>query len=82
MIEKDDYEKYLSVDNGRGLLLRRNDAYILEKTGIDYKKYDNIWDLIFMIGRYIDHHYDENIDELEDVLAHLMEVHYYYEVNK
>lgn len=82
MIEKEDYEKYLSVDNGRGLLLRRNDAYILEKIGVDYKNYDNIGDLILMIGRYIDNRYEENVDELEDVLVHLMEFHYYYEVSK
>ena len=36
MIEKLDYRKYLSIDNGKGILLRPNDAYILESYGINY----------------------------------------------
>lgn len=82
MIEREDYRKYLSVDNGKGLLLKKSDAYLLEKNGIDYKKYSNLNDLIFMVSRYLDDHYEEDIDEMEDVLIHLMEFHYYYEVNK
>lgn len=82
MIEKKDYREYLSVDNGKGILINSNDAFVLEQYGIDYCNVSNLSDLILIIGNYIDDNYDSGIDELEEVLAHLMEMHYYYEVKK
>lgn len=82
MIEKCDYSKYLSIDNGKGLLLKHNDAFILNCYGIDYYKYSNMNDLIFIVSNYIDNHYDDDLDDLEEVLDHLMELHYYTQVNK
>lgn len=82
MIEKVDYSKYLSIDNGQGLLLNPNDVYVLKHYGIDYMKCSNMSDLIFIIGVYVDNHYNEELDELEEVLDHLLEVHYYTQVNK
>lgn len=77
-----DYRKYLSVDNGKGLLLRGNDVLILERFGIDYLDFSNIKDLIFIVSKFIDEHYYDDIDELEEVLEHLMETHYYTQVKK
>lgn len=82
MIEKQDYREYLSVDNGKGLLINPNDAYVLEKYAINYNNFSNLSDLILIIANYIDDNYDSELDDLEDVLSHLMEMHYYYETKK
>ena len=82
MIEKQDYRKYLSVDNGKGILINPNDAYILEQYGINYYNCSNMKDLILIISNYIDDNYDSELDDLEEVLEHLTEIHYYAEVNK
>ena len=34
-----DYSKYLSIDNGKGILLSKEDALVLKRYDIDYKKY-------------------------------------------
>lgn len=81
-MKKLDYRKYLSIDNGKGLLINQNDAFILEQYGIDYKKFSNMNDLIFALGNYIDSSYDEEIEILEEVMEHLLEYHYYYETKK
>ena len=82
MFEKEDYRKYLSVDNGNGLLINSNDAYILDSYGIRYDNISNLSELILIIGNYIDDNYDSELDDLEEVLTHLMEMHYYYEIKK
>lgn len=82
MIEKEDFSKYLSVDNGRGLLLKKNDVLVLEHYGIDYLNYSSLSDLILIVGEFIDEHYDEDIEDLEEVLSNLVESHYYIEVKK
>ena len=92
MFEKEDYRKYLSVDNGNGLLINSNDAYILDSYGI--RKFgivnsfdENIsikekilknnkdkieWFEIERIGNKYDDNYDSELDDLEEVLTHLM----------
>lgn len=82
MIEKQDYRMYLSVDNGKGLLLKEYDAWVLDQYGIRYFDYNSMKELILVIGKFIDEHDEEDICDLEEVLEHLMEMHYYYEVNK
>ena len=82
MIEKLDYSKYLSVDNGKGILLNQNDVFVLERYGIDYYKCSSINSLIFEITNYIDDNEISDLDDLEDVLDHLVEMHYYNEVKK
>ena len=81
MIEED-YNKYLSVDNGKGLLLKSNDAFILDSYGIDYSNCSNINDLIIIISKYIDDSEFIELDELEDVLVNLSEMNYYYNIKK
>ncbi|MBQ8681332.1 MAG: hypothetical protein IJ509_00250 [Bacilli bacterium] len=82
MIEKLDYKKYLSVDNGKGLLLSGCDTFVLDQYSIDYYKFSNMKDLILIVSKFIDEHYDEDLEDLEEVLEHLLETHYYTEVNK
>lgn len=82
MIIKEDFSKYLSVDNGRGLLLKRNDVFVLNQYGIKYNDYDNLNDLILVVSNYINDYYYEDIDDLEDVLSNLIETHYYTQIKK
>lgn len=74
-----DYSKYLSVDNGKGILLSKEDALLLEKYDIDYRKYSNLGELIFDIESLIEEVED---DELEDICFRLSEIYYYNYVNK
>ena len=83
MIERIDYTKYLSYDNGKGLLINFNDVFVLEKYGIDYSNCLNITDLIFQISEVLDNRlYEEDMEDLLEVLSHLNEMHYYYETKK
>ena len=75
----EDYKKYLSVDNGHGILIPSHDAYILDKYNINYFDCNKLKDLILLIEKYLDEDYEE---ELEDVITSLSEIHYYNEVNK
>ena len=75
----EDYSKYLSYDNGKGILLSYEDTAILDRYCIDYKNVSDIDKLIYDINKCILS--DEDI-ELEDVLIHLEEVKYYNYVKK
>lgn len=82
MSELIDCSKYLSIDNGKGILLNKNDAYVLDSYGIDYSNCLSISDLILIIGKYIDDNEIDELDDLEMVLSNLMEMHYYNETKK
>ena len=69
----EDYKKYLSYDNGNGLLFSYDDKIILDRYNINYSV-DDIDILMYEISEYLDNDYDE---ELEDVLIHLSEFKYY-----
>jgi hypothetical protein len=75
----EDYRKFLSVDNGHGILIPKKYIYLLEKYHINYFNYSNLSDLLMAIEKSLEIEYDE---ELEDVLDDLCEVHYYQETNK
>ena len=75
----EDYTKYLSVDNGHGVLISKDDAYLLDKYHIDYYSCFSLKELIQQIENCIDDEYDE---ELELVLEHLNETYYYQNVHK
>ena len=77
MIE--DYTKYLSIDNGFGILIRPDDAYVLDKFHIDYKGCHSLKELMLLIEDCLDEDLD---DELEDVLYNLSETYYYQNVKK
>lgn len=76
-----DYSKYLSIDNGKGLLLNRDDIDILAKYGFDWKKYNNIRELIFDVDSYLNSVCDD-IDDLEQVLIRIGEINYYINTKK
>ena len=82
MIEREDYKKYLSIDNGKGLLLKESDIFVLKQYGINYLDYSSVKDLILIVSKFIDEHYEDDIEELEEVLENLMEIYYYTQVNK
>ena len=69
----EDYTKYLSYDNGKGILLSYEDKEILDRYHIDYNT-SNIDMLLYDIDECLEY---EDIPELESVLLHLKEVKYY-----
>ena len=75
----EDYTKYLSVDNGNGVLISKYDAFILNREKINYCSCKSMSDLIFLIQQCLDENFN---DDLEDVLSHLYETHYYQETHK
>ena len=78
----EDYRKYLSYDNGKGLLLNNNDKEVLDKYQINYQSCSNIKSLVVYINEYLEDNYYDELEELEYVLEHLEETYYYNEVNK
>lgn len=76
---KEDYTKYLSYDNGKGLLIAPHDKVILDRYKINYQNIYTLSDLITIIENIADETEDE---ELEIVLEHLNETHYYQEIKK
>ena len=76
---KEGYTKYLSYDNGKGLLIAPHDKVILDRYKINYQNIYTLSDLITIIENIADETEDE---ELEIVLEHLNETHYYQEVKK
>lgn len=77
MIE--DYTKYLSIDNGYGILINKDDAFILDQFHIDYYSCHSLKELIILIENVLD---EDESDELEDVISHLNETYYYQNVKK
>ena len=63
-----------------GIYLTNNQISILASNGFDYKKYNNIKELIFDLDEYLNMEPD-NV-ELENILEDLSEFDYYHNVNK
>ena len=76
-----DYRNYLSIDNGKGLLLGKDVIEVMEKYGFDYKNYSNLNNLIFDIDSYLSQSYDD-LEDLEEILISLSESYYYNEIKK
>ena len=76
-----DYREYLSVDNGKGVLINKGDITILNLYGFDYRKYNSLQELIFDIDNYLNNTY-EDVNDLEDVLIRLSETNYYINTKK
>lgn len=75
----EDYTKYLSYDNNKGLLLNKSDVIVLKHYNIDYENISKLSELILNVEKVLEEFDDE---ELELVLEHLSEMYYYTEVNK
>lgn len=78
----EDYSKYLSYDNKKGILLNKHDKSILDVYKIEYKNLTNLKDLIILINEYLEDNYYENLEDLELVLSNLEEIYYYTKINK
>lgn len=84
-------EKLVEEINPRNHLMEhlKNDIYlsqvqvdILKQYGFSYQKYSNVKSLILDIEDYLNYHYDEDLEELENVVSDLVEFDYYYNTNK
>ena len=62
-----------------GLLLSDYQVSVLNRNGIDYKKYNNVRELLFEIENYLDDDFDE---ELDLVSSQLSEFIYYTDTKK
>lgn len=76
-----DYRNYLSIDNGKGLLLGKDVIEVLERYGFNYRNYSSLNNLIFDIDSYLGQSYDD-LEDLEEVLIGLSESYYYNEIKK
>lgn len=81
MLKDIDYKNYLSIDNGKGLLLNKEDIKVLDKYGFDYRTYSNLNNLIFDVDNYLNQSYDD-LEDLEEVLIRLSDSYYYNEIKK
>ena len=81
MLDNTNYQDYLSIDNGKGLLINKQDIEILNKYNINYKNYTNLTRLITDIDNYLNESYEDN-EDLEEILIKLSEQHYYNETKK
>ena len=79
---KDDLHKNLHHIYGNDIYITNADVEILRKYDFDVNNYSNIKSLIFDITDYIDNNYDNDLDDLENVLNSLSEFNYYHNVNK
>ena len=78
----EDYSKYLSYDNKKGILLNKQDKEVLDIHKINYQTKSNLKDLILEINEYLEDNYYEDLDDLEIVLSHLEETYYYTQIKK
>lgn len=78
----EDYSKYLSYDNKKGILLNKDDKSILDRHKINYDKLTSLKDLIIEINEYLEDNYYEDLEDLEIVLSNLEETYYYTKINK
>lgn len=74
-----DYRKYLSIDNGNGILLSKEDINILEKYGFNFYNYNNIKEILMDLDNLCNDDYQE---ELEELIQKLNEIYYYNYIKK
>ena len=78
-IDFSNYKKLLLSRRENGLLLSDYQVSVLNRNGIDYKKYNNVRELLFEIENYLDDDFDE---ELDLVSSQLSEFIYYTDTKK
>lgn len=74
-------DSLLSVDNGHGILLSKEEAAQLQQYGFQLETYSSISNLITDIENYLEES-DIEEEELEYILEILSEYHYYHETHK
>lgn len=78
-IKFSNYQELLLNRRENGMLLSDYQIAVLNRNGIDYKKYGNVRELIFEIENCLDDYFD---DELDIVSSQLSEYIYYNETKK
>lgn len=73
------YQELLLNRRENGMLLSDYQISVLNRNGIDYRKYNNIRELMFEIENCLDDYFD---DELDLVSSQLSEYIYYNDTNK
>lgn len=73
------YSDLLLSRRENGFLLSDYQVSVLNRNGIDYKRYNNVRELLFEIENYLDDDFDE---ELDLVSSQLSEFIYYTDTNK
>ena len=73
------YSDLLLSRRENGFLLSDYQISVLSRNGIDYKKYNNVRELLFEIENYLDEDFDE---ELDLVSSQLSEFIYYTDTKK
>ena len=73
------YSDLLLSRRENGFLLSDYQVSVLNRNGIDYKRYNNVRELLFEIENYLDEDFDE---ELDLVSSQLSEFIYYTDTNK
>ena len=73
------YKELLLSRRENGLLLSDYQVAVLNRNGIDYKKYNNVRELLFDIENSLDDYFDE---ELDMIGSYLSEFIYYNNTNK
>lgn len=79
----DDLVKDINLDmhtSYNGIYLTNRQIDVLKNNGFDYKKYNNIKELMFDLDEYLNS--DPDNIELENILSELSEFDYYHNVNK
>lgn len=73
------YSDLLLSRRENGFLLSDYQVSVLNRNGIDYKRYNNVRELLFEIENYLDEDFDE---ELDLVSSQLSEFIYYTDTKK
>lgn len=79
---KEDLHKNLHKLYGNDIYLSDSDLEILKRYEFDINKYSNIKSLILDISEYLEEDYDNDLEDLEDLLDSLSEFDYYHNTNK
>jgi len=69
-------------DCGNRIYLSEPQIEILTQYGFNYQSYANLKSLIFDIEEYLNENYDQDLDDLENVVSSLSEFNYYHNTNK
>ena len=67
---------------GNGIYLSDSQIAVLKQYGFSYQNYSDIKRLIFDVEEYLNENYDQELEDLENVVCSLSEFDYYHNTNK
>ena len=82
LVKKQNPREKLKELVGNGIYLSKEEQHILEKYQFPYQNYSHLKSLIFDIEDYINENYQEDLEDLEQVLDSLAEFDYYQNTNQ